>query len=521
MNDGKQGQQGGDRQENVARGGLSVLFAKAFFIVSGLVQQALLSRVLGMAGYGALSRVLAVTNIPNNLIVTASLQGVSRLTSQAGDAHPEALRAAMRTHVPLAFFAAGSLAIAAPWIASFQYAPQMVIPLVLMSLVLLAYGLYAPLVGALNGRRLFSKQASLDVLSATLRTIGLVGGGFVAIRLGVSSTAGACAGAVVAVALIFPFALTFIRSGKTQTGRASIEPAALAPSTYVKVLLPIALMQLGTNLLMQVDLTLASRYLGAAASVSNASQKEVDEWVGIYRACQLFAFLPYQLLMSLTQVLFPMVAKAHGENDAPSVRLFVERGARIAAIAGGLLVSILVAIPGPVMRLLYSGEFAERGASTLRVLALGQGSFALIGVASAVLTSLGRERSGAKLTLGALAVSGVMLSLWVPRHAFGAEMLYATAQVTSLVLLCTLVVAAILVHRAAGTFLKLATLARVLFASGVVIALGSLLPKLSFATTVLAASALSVLYIVLLLLMREVGKADAALLKGLVRRKSA
>ena len=67
-----------EEQKRAGRGGLAVLVAKVFFILTGLVQQALLPRAIGRADYGALARVSAVTNVFNNVIVASSTQGVSR-----------------------------------------------------------------------------------------------------------------------------------------------------------------------------------------------------------------------------------------------------------------------------------------------------------------------------------------------------------------------------------------------------------------------------------------------------------
>jgi hypothetical protein len=52
--------------------------AKVYFIVTGFIQQPLLNAVSGGADYGALSRVLAPSNVLNNVIVASSTQGVSR-----------------------------------------------------------------------------------------------------------------------------------------------------------------------------------------------------------------------------------------------------------------------------------------------------------------------------------------------------------------------------------------------------------------------------------------------------------
>jgi len=74
-----------DEQKRAGRGGLAMLAANVYFILLGFVQQALLPRAIGRADYGALARVSAVSNVFNNVIVTASIQGVSRVTAAAGE----------------------------------------------------------------------------------------------------------------------------------------------------------------------------------------------------------------------------------------------------------------------------------------------------------------------------------------------------------------------------------------------------------------------------------------------------
>src|ERR1700754_2820236 len=98
-----------DEQKQAGRGGLAVLAAKVFFILTGLVQQALLPRAIGRADYGALARVFAVSNVFNNVIVSSSTQGVSRTVAAAGAYERQALRAALRAHVAIAFVATGVL----------------------------------------------------------------------------------------------------------------------------------------------------------------------------------------------------------------------------------------------------------------------------------------------------------------------------------------------------------------------------------------------------------------------------
>ena len=212
-----------DQARAAGRGGLAVLVAKVFFILTGLVQQALLPRAIGLADYGALSRVLAVSNVFNNVVVSSSTQGVSRTVAAAGNAEREALRAALRVHLLIAVSAGALLAAAAPVVAYFQHAPDILAPLLVMTGVLFIYGVYAPLVGYLNGRGLFTRQASLDVAAATLRTTALLGigwlfarrAGSIASALGTSpGVLGATVGAVLASLGVCLLALRWTGTGK-------------------------------------------------------------------------------------------------------------------------------------------------------------------------------------------------------------------------------------------------------------------------------------------------------------------
>ncbi len=132
-----------DTARTAGRGGLAVLGAKAFFIVTGLAQTTILPRVIGLAGFGALSRVLAVGNVVNNVMITSATQGVSRLVARAPSHQPEALRMGLRVHVVIALVVAALFAIAAPAVAAFEQATYIAVPLAVMAGVVACYGVYA------------------------------------------------------------------------------------------------------------------------------------------------------------------------------------------------------------------------------------------------------------------------------------------------------------------------------------------------------------------------------------------
>src|SRR5579864_8867882 len=103
-----------DAARTAGRGGIAVLGAKVFFLVVGFVQQPLLRLAVGLSDFGALAQALVVANTVNNVVIASGTQGVSRAVAGAPGREPEALRAALRVHVPLALAIAVAMAAPAP-----------------------------------------------------------------------------------------------------------------------------------------------------------------------------------------------------------------------------------------------------------------------------------------------------------------------------------------------------------------------------------------------------------------------
>jgi stage V sporulation protein B len=506
----------------VGRGGIAVLGAKVFFLVTGFLQQPLLRFAVGLNDFGALAQALVVANTVNSVVVASGTQGVSRVVAGAPGHEEEALRSALRVHVPAAVVIAAAMAIATPMYARFEHAQDVVAPLLVMALVALLYGVYAPLIGYLNGRNRFGLQAMLDVIFATLRTVGLVAFGRAFVMRGLSGTLGTTFGWVAAAACIVPVAVRCTGLGRHPSAGAARPKGVPTTKAYLALLLPIAGAQLCTNALLQIDIALLGRFLSESAMAlsGQAPRDSVKAWVAIYKECQTFAFLPYQLLFSVTLVLFPMLARAQADNNPAAVREYVARGARLAAIFGGLLVGVVVAMPGSMLAFAYGSADAARGADVLRTMALAQGAFAMLGIATTVLTSIGRERSAALVTLCAVIAVGLACAVAVPGAAFGHAQLLRSTEASGAALLATLLVAATLVRARTGAFVSAKTAARLGVALAGCLALGFVMPRVGRLATPLVALAVGVSFLAVLVLTGEIGRADIAMLRALRTKRA-
>jgi stage V sporulation protein B len=392
-------------------------------------------------------------------------------------------------------------------------APHIVPALEALSLVFFLYGLYTPLVGALNGNKRFVAQAGLDVLAATLRTAGLIAGAYFWARGAgaLSGVAGASYGFVASAAAVLGVALFLVGVGRRGRGGPDV-------GAYLAFIAPLLLGQVLLNLLLQADLTLLRRFAAEAALDAGLPLTAADPLVGAYRATQLYCFLPYQLLLAITFILFPMLAAARRDGDRAAVARYVTTGTRLALLLMGAMVSVTAGLPGPLIALVFGSDAARLGTPAMQLLSLGFGAFALFGIFVTVLNSLKYERASALVTATAFALVVVLCFARVRGQPFGPDLLERTALATSIGLGVATLAAAGIVRRAAGAVVAPLSVVRVLGCMALAIGFARIVPVQGKLATLGASAAVGAVYVALLVLSRELGRDDWALARRILAR---
>ena len=493
------------------RGGIAIAGAKIFFMVIGLVQQIALKRILGLQTYGALGRVQGLASVIYNPVIATNVQGVSRAISGAHDhERAAAQRRVLSIHAAAVVPLALALFVGAPAVAAAIRAPHLTTGFRIVSAVLLFYGLYTPLVGVINGQKRFTTQAALDVLAATLRTFGLLGGAWYFTRSS-SGMEGAFAGFAVSTALMAAVALPMTGLGKRGSGGPGLRE-------HLLFMAPLFGGQFALNLLFQSDMQLLGFFAADAAVVAGKTVEAADTLAGAYRNAQLFCFLPYQLLLSVTFVLFPLLSSAHRDQDHEAVARYVRTGVRLALVLAGAMVSVTAGLPGPLLKLVFGADSAALGSRAMLIMALGLGAFAVFGILTTVLTSLKRERMSALLTSAALILVVALCFVLLGGQPYGEELLVRTAIATGSGLLVATLLAAWQVKRTAGAVVAPLTLLRVGIALAATITLARVLPAPSTILTVVYAAVIGLVYLAVLVLSGELGKDDVAMVRRVVGR---
>lgn len=237
---------------------------------------------------------------------------------------------------------------------------------------------------------------------------------------------------------------------------------------------------------------------------------------GYYKAAQAFALIPYQAILSVAFVLFPLVSRATFEKDMEATRAYVSGALRFALIlvVGGA--AVFASRPAGVIGLVFPPAYRV-AAPALTVLSAGFVAFSLFVVSSTILNGAGKTLAATVAVAVTLAgVVGFNLLL-VPGN-LGVAGLTATATATTGGMILGCVIAAALVWRTFRALVRPVTLARVAVAAGVAVAVGRYAPAPGKVATLAVAVGVFLLYAVVLVVLRELGRDDLRLLKRIARR---
>jgi stage V sporulation protein B len=502
---------GADSARRAGRGVLSIAGSKLYFLLAGYAAQLFLPRLLRTPeAFGLFSTALSFVSILNNLLVGATIQVVSKRVSEKPEHAPYALRQALELQLAIGVILGGLLLGFAPILAERVLLDPLLTPLFrLASVVVLAYALYTAVIGALNGRQNFLAQARFDMGYTTLRTGCMLG----AAALGFGAV-GAFGGFALASTLVLLASLAFVGAGKS--GQRS------PFGEWIRFMAPLWLYQLCLNAIMQIDVTLLKRSVAELLQAKGVQALQAADtasrYVGFYRAAQTFAFVPYQLIISVSFVIFPMVSEALSLGDEAAARRYIQGALRFS-----LLVLLLVAAPFAgaargVMLLVYPADYAA-GAPALAVLALGMVCFALFVIAATIMTGAGRPGLAALVALFAVIVVVIANLVLVHRAGVGEHTLLAAALGTALgtVLSCAAMGTAVFARF--KTFIPVATALRSLTAAAVGFGVSHLLVSNNRLLVLVALAAGASAYAITLAALRELGSADLQAVLRVLRRK--
>jgi O-antigen/teichoic acid export membrane protein len=491
-----------DRAVEAGRGALFIGAAKAFFMVSAFLQKWLLTKIVGSADYGVFSVVNAAVSVVNNATVQGTIQSVSKFTAE-DDARADAVkRAGLRLQLVVGAILALGFFGAAPFIAAAYKHPEFTRWFRMVALIPFLYSVYSVFVGSANGLRRFRTQSGFDIGFSTAKTILLLGGA------AVFGLVGAFGGFVTAAFVILCVSAVVMRLPRR--GDIHVFPV----SQLLVFMVGIVLYTFLINVALNYDLLLLRRFAG----VSGASAAQANSIAGYYEAVRNFALLPYQALLVITFVIFPLVSRSTFQQDRAATQAYVTQTLRYALILAGAMASVLAARPLGLLVTFYGVEYGA-GAAALPLLVGGIVCLSLLGVTGAIINAAGQPFVAVGLVFVTVVVGAGLAFAVVPGQTPGPAMLNAAALATAVGMAAGFVGAVVYVRRQFQAGPPPATVVRVLISAGAALAVGRFSPGQGKIATLLILAVSGVVFLVVLILLREFGPQDRAKVMKILGRR--
>jgi stage V sporulation protein B len=462
-------------------------------MVSGYGIHFILPRLISQEQFGIYQVVVGVVSVINAVIITGTYQTVSKRVSEDEPNAGSVKSTALKLQVLIGGGASLLFFLAAPVVAKFLGDERLVNYLRLASLITLCYSFYAVFTGYFNGRRKFLTQASLDMSYSTFKLAFIVL--FVWMGLGVAGGIGGFALAAASVLV-----LSAIVAGKgDRVGRIGVKDL-LGFQSYL------LLFTLAINLLQKTDLILIK-------ALSSPDPLTASENAGSYGAAVNVANITYQVIISATFVIFPLISQSTFARDRVRTQAYVSNTMRYTLMVMALSATLFSANASGVLSLVYLPSY-QAGAPALGIVAYGMLLFGLLYVATTMISAGGHPRVSLLIGVSALTVSAALNWLLIP--AYG---LAGAAVATTAAMLVGAGTACAYLWRKFGALMPIWSAARIAVCAAAVYGASLLFFTSSKLLIVAKLIALSVGYLVALIVSREVGRDDLRVITQVIKAK--
>jgi stage V sporulation protein B len=481
-----------DVAKTAGRGTILITVAKLWFIVSGYGISFALPRLISKEEFGLYKVTIGVISIINAVIVTGTQQTVSKYISQEEEKADSVKAKALKLQALVGGVASLGFFLLAPVMAAYLNDGRLTNDLRLASLITLSYAFYAVFIGYFNGQKKFFQQAAVDMAYSTLKLGYIVL--FVWLGFGVMGAVGGFALAAASV-----LALSAVLAGRGNR-RGEVHTADLFK--FQSYLLVFTLL---LNLLQKVDLVLVKALSSADATIAS-------ENAAYYGAALDLANVTYQIIISITFVIFPLISQATFADEGAKTRSYIANTLRYSLMIMAGIATLFSANARAALSVVYPADY-QAGGGALGVVAYGMLFFGLLYVLTTIISASGQPK--VSLLIGALTLlaSAVLNYVLIPIYGLtGAGLATTVAMFTGV---------------AAGSaylFAKFKTLMSVISilritACAALVYIASLGFSPSAKVFIIAKlAALGLLYVSALILSREIGRDDLAALKRIVKK---
>lgn len=481
-----------DVVKTAGRGTILITAAKIWFMISGYGIIFTLPRLISKEDFGLYKVAVGVVSIINAVIVTCTQQTVSKYISQEEEKADSVKAKALKLQILVGGGAALGFFLLAPVIASYLNDERLTNPLRLASLITLSYAFYAVFIGYFNGQKKFLTQATVDMAYSTLKLGFIVL--FVWLGFGVM---GGIGGFALAAAGVLALSAGFAGKGKYF--------GEVRTTDLLKFQSYILLFTLLLNLLQKVDLVLVKALSSTDATI--ASKNAAD-----YGAALDLANLTYQIIISITFVIFPLVSQATFADDKEKTRGYIANTLRYSLMIMAVVATLFSANAKAVLSVAYPADY-QGGGGALSIVSYGMLLFGMLYVLTTIISASGKPNVSLMIGALTLAVSAALNYLLIPIYG-----LTGAGAATTIAMLAGVIAGSIYLLAQFKALMPMLSFIRISGCAALIY-----IASLGFSTNakfliIFKLIILGLLYVIALVLSRELGRDDLLALKRVIKK---
>src|SRR6185503_5512058 len=216
-----------------------------------------------------------------------------------------------------------------------------------------------------------------------------------------------------------------------------------------------------------------------------------------YGAAIDLANISYQIIISVTFVIFPLVSRSTFEEDRDRTQSYITTTLRYSVMIMALTATLFSANAGEVLRVVYPAVY-QAGTEALGIVAFGMLFFGLLYVLTTIISASGRPTVSLLIAAITLGTSALLNALLIPKYGLAGAAIGTTAS-----MLAGVVVASVYVTARFGRLVSIASAARIVACAGAIYALSRLVAPSSKVMILAQLAGLALCYFALLLITGE------------------
>jgi len=259
------------------------------------------------------------------------------------------------------------------------------------------------------------------------------------------------------------------------------------------------------TLLQKVDLMLIK-------ALSSSDPTTASDNAAYYGAAIDLANVSYQVIISVTFVIFPLVSQSTFNNDRERTQSYISNTMRYSLMIMALTATLFSANASEALRVVYKPVY-QAGTEALGIVAFGMLFFGLLYVLTTIISASGRPTVSLLIAAITLGASALLNTLLIPKYGLAGAAIGTTAS-----MLAGVIVASVYVRTRFGRLVSIASAARIVACAGAIYALSRLVAPSSKVMILAQLAGLALCYFALLLITGEIGRKDLKLLARVAGR---